>query len=201
MEQSPGVLQELIEALRCLPGIGPKSARRMTYALLGGDRKAAAHLARSLQRAIDTIGHCRQCRDLTEGDLCRRCADPARDITRLCVVESPADLEAVEQTGTYRGHYFVLLGHLSPLDGVGPAELGIDQLLARLDTGTVEEVILATNATVEGEATARYIGQLASTRGITCTRIAHGVPMGGELEFADANTLRQALQGRRGWQG
>ncbi len=186
-----------MEALRCLPGVGPKSAQRMAYHLLERDRAGARRLAESLLAAAEKVGHCARCRTLTEKELCDLCAHPGRDDTLLCVVETPADVEAVEQATGYRGRYFVLMGHLSPLDGIGPEEIGLDRLEALLAEGRVEEVILATNPTVEGEATAHYIAELVTARGIRATRIAHGVPMGGELEFIDGSTLQHAFSGRR----
>ena len=190
------LLDALMEALRCLPGVGPRSAQRMAFHLLERDREAGRQLARVMAEAMDRIGHCRRCRTLTESEVCALCASPSRDEALLCVVETPADVMAVEQAVDYRGRYFVLGGRLSPLDGIGPAEIGLDLLDARLDEGDIREVILATNTTVEGEATAHYIGEMARERGIRTTRIAHGVPMGGELEFVDGSTLDQALQRR-----
>ena len=196
MAASP-LLNRLMTALRCLPGVGPKSAQRMALHLLERDRDGADRLVESLRAALDGIGHCRLCRDLSETELCLLCASPRRDRALLCVIETPADVLAVEQATGFQGVYFVLMGHLSPLDGVGPAELGLDALEARLDTGEVREIILATNPTVEGEATAYYIGELARERGIRATRIAHGVPLGGELESVDGGTLAHAFAGRR----
>jgi recombination protein RecR len=191
------LLDELMEALRCLPGVGPRSAQRMAFHLLERDREAGRRLARVMAEAMDRIGHCRRCRTLTESEVCALCASPSRDEGLLCVVETPADVMAIEQAVDYRGRYFVLGGRLSPLDGIGPAEIGLDLLDARLDEGGIREVILATNTTVEGEATAHYIGEMARERGIRTTRIAHGVPMGGELEFVDGGTLSHAFAGRR----
>ena len=196
MAASP-LLNQLMTALRCLPGVGPKSAQRMALHLLERDRNGAQRLVESLQIALDRIGHCRQCRDLSETDLCVLCANPRRDRSLLCVIETPADVLAVEQSTGFQGVYFVLMGHLSPLDGVGPAELGLEILEARLDEGEIREIILATNPTVEGEATAYYIAELARERGIRATRIAHGVPLGGELEYVDGGTLAHAFAGRR----
>jgi recombination protein RecR len=196
MKYSPA-LGRLIEALRCLPGVGPKSAQRMAFHLLERDRDGARELDAALTAALAAVGHCRRCRMLTEGELCPVCSSSQRDGAVLCVVESPADVIAVEQSGGFRGHYFVLMGHLSPLDGVGPEQLGLAQLEARLGEGTVREVILATNPTVEGDATAHYIGDLASRCGVRATRIAHGVPVGGELEYVDGGTLAHALAGRQ----
>lgn len=196
MKYSPS-LARLIEALRILPGVGPKSAQRMAFHLLERDRDGARALSRALAEAADNVGHCRRCRMLTDGELCTVCSAPQRDDSLLCVVESPADVAAVEQSGGYRGRYFVLMGHLSPLDGVGPDELGVAQLEALLDEGTIREVILATNPTVEGEATAHFLGELVARRGIRASRIAHGVPVGGELEYVDGGTLAHALAGRQ----
>lgn len=196
MVYSP-LLSRLMEALRCLPGVGPKSSQRMAFHLLERDREGARHLADTLQAALDGIGHCRLCHNLSELDLCQVCADAGRDPALLCIVETPADVLAVEQTATYRGRYFVLLGHLSPLDGIGPDELGLEALAARLAAGEIREIILATNPTVEGEATAYYIADMARERGVRATRIAHGVPLGGELEYIDRGTLSHAFTGRR----
>jgi recombination protein RecR len=196
MKYSPA-LARLIEALRCLPGVGPKSAQRMAFHLLERDRDGGRELAGALSGAIQSIGHCRRCRMLTESELCPICASSQRDATLLCVVESPADVVAVESSGSYRGLYFVLMGHLSPLDGVGPEQLGLSQLEARLAEGGVREVILATNPTVEGDATAHVIGEMAGRRAVRATRIAHGVPVGGELEYVDGGTLAHALTGRQ----
>ena len=195
------LLNQLMTALRCLPGVGPKSAQRMTLHLLERDRNGAQRLVKVLQTALDRISHCRQCRDLSETDLCALCASPRRDRSLLCVIETPADVLAVEQSTGFQGVYFVLMGHLSPLDGIGPAELGLETLEARLDEGEIREIILATNPTVEGEATAYYIAELAHERGIRATRIAHGVPLGGELEYVDGGTLAHAFAGRRDWHG
>ncbi|MFN2349955.1 MAG: recombination mediator RecR [Thioalkalivibrio sp.] len=196
MSQS-SLLDELIEALRCLPGVGPKSAQRMALHLLERDRPGGERLAKVLHQAVQRIGHCQVCRTLTEHDLCRMCADTGRQRDVLCVVESPADVLAVEQATGFRGQYHVLLGHLSPLDGIGPEELGLDRLEARMDEGEICELILATSTTAEGEVTAHYIGELARARGIRSTRIAHGVPLGGELEYVDRGTLSHAFEGRR----
>ncbi len=196
MAASP-LLNQLMTALRCLPGVGPKTAQRMALHLLERDRIGAERLADVLQTALERIGHCRLCRDLSETELCALCASTKRDASQLCVVETPADVLAVEQATGFQGRYFVLMGHLSPLDGIGPAELGLDVLEARLAEGEIREIILATNPTVEGEATAYYIGELARERGIRATRIAHGVPLGGELESVDGGTLAHAFAGRR----
>jgi len=196
MSRSP-LLRQLIEAFRCLPGVGPKGAQRMAYHLLERDRDGGRRLAQVLLEAMDAVGRCDVCRDFSEETTCRLCLDSKRDARTLCVVESPVDVAAFEQTAGYRGVYFVLMGHLSPLDGIGPSELGLDRLELRLDEGKVEELILATGTTVEGEATAHYIAELARAREIRATRIAHGVPLGGDLEFVDGSTLSHALAGRR----
>jgi len=196
MSQSP-LIKQLVEAFRCLPGVGPKSAQRMSYHLLERDRDGAQRLARLLVETVERIGHCRQCRTLSETELCQVCADERRDRSLLCIVESPSDVEAVEQSTSYRGRYFVLMGHLSPLDGIGPEDIGLDHLAVRLGEGGIQELILATNPTVEGEATAHYIAELARSRGIRASRIACGVPFGGELEYLDAGTLFHAISGRR----
>jgi len=190
------LIDQLITALRCLPGVGPKSAQRMAFHLLERERDAGLALAKALETAIDRVGHCNACRTLSETALCSICNNANRDATLLCIVETPTDVIAIEQTGSYRGYYFVLMGRLSPLDGIGPQELGIDQLLKRLAEQIPHEVILATNPTVEGEATAHYLAELIKQHGISVTRIAHGVPLGGELEFVDGNTLARALTGR-----
>lgn len=196
MAASP-LLNRLMTALRCLPGVGPKSAQRMALHLLERDRDGARRLVESLQAAVDGIDRCRLCRDLSETEICALCANSRRDHSLLCVIETPADVLAVEQATGFQGVYFVLMGHLSPLDGIGPAELGLETLEARLAGGEVREVILATNPTVEGEATAYYIAELARERGVRATRIAHGVPLGGELEYVDGGTLAHAFAGRR----
>lgn len=192
----PPTLNELIVALQCLPGIGPKSAQRAAFQLLERDRAGARRLAEALTGAADAVGHCRHCRMFAETELCAICADSGREERELVVVESPADVGAIEAATRYRGRYFVLMGRLSPLDGIGPDELGADALEARLAAG-VEEVIVATGATVEGEATAHWVGELARARGVRATRIAHGVPVGGELEYVDGSTLARAFSGRR----
>ena len=189
-------LQQLLTALRCLPGVGPKSAQRMAFQLLDRDRENAGELARSLLAALEEVGLCQDCRMFAEQTLCPICADKKRDSTTLCVVETAADVIAIEESGSYRGKYFVLMGRMSPLDGIGPNELGIDLLEKRLSTEAVEELILATSATVEGEATAAYLASLAGNYGVSATRIAHGVPMGGELEYVDSNTLSLAISSR-----
>lgn len=196
MAHSPRI-ERLIEALRCLPGVGPKSAQRMTYYLLERDRAGGRRLAEALLEAMDKVGSCRRCRTFSETEVCALCASSARDAALLCVVESPADVAALEQSTGYRGLYFVLMGHLSPLDGIGPKDLGLDLLEARLADGEVRELILATNPTVEGEATAHYIADMARARGVRATRIAHGVPLGGELEYIDGGTLSHAFAGRQ----
>lgn len=190
------LLGELIDALRCMPGVGPRSAQRIAFHLLERDREGALHLADRLQRAMEGIGRCSVCRTFSESGRCELCASPARDRSLLCVVETPADIAAVENGTGYEGLYFVLMGHLSPLDGIGPSELGLDHLDARFAEGEVREVILATNPTVEGEATAQHISERAKARGLRVTRIAHGVPLGGELEYVDGGTLAHAFTGR-----
>ncbi len=196
MKHAPALTQ-LIDALRTLPGVGPKSAQRMAFHLLQDGRAGARALAESLTQALQLVGRCKRCRMLTQGELCFVCASSQRDVTQVCVVESPADFVAIEQSGSFRGRYFVLMGHLSPLDGVGPEQLGIRELEAILDSGEVSELILATNSTVEGEATAHFLSDIAHRRAIRSSRIAHGVPMGGELEYVDGGTLARALTGRQ----
>ena len=191
------LIDALTQALQRLPGVGPKSARRMAFHLLVRDRDGGRRLGQVLLDAMERVGRCQQCRNLTELDVCALCSAPQRDRSLLCVVESPADVQAIDGASGFQGLYYVLHGHLSPLDGIGPEELELDRLEARLDAGEVRELILATNPTVEGEATAHYIAELARARGIRSTRIAHGVPLGGDLEFVDGGTLRQALLGRR----
>ena len=193
----PAALDELIQALRCLPGVGPKSAQRMAYHLLQRDPKGAERLSRGLSDAIGRIRHCARCNTFTEAETCSVCSSTRRDAALLCVVESPGDLLMMEQTQSYSGLYFVLMGRLSPLDGIGPREIHLDRLLARATDSVVKEVILATNFTVEGEATAHYISELLSGKGLTVTRIARGLPVGGELEHVDAGTLAQAVIERR----
>lgn len=190
-------IEALKEALRRLPGVGPKSAQRMALHLLERDREGARLIADSLRYAIEHVRHCRRCNNFSELELCALCDSPRRDSSLLCIVESPADMMSLEQSATYNGLYFVLMGHLSPLDGIGPEQLGVARLEALLDVDPVKEVILATNLTVEGEATAHYLGELLRARGIRATRIAHGVPVGGELEYIDRGTLARALSGRR----
>lgn len=195
--KTPSSLDELIESLRCLPGVGPRSAQRMAYHLLQHDREGAARLAAALAGALERIRHCRLCNSFTEDEVCALCSSPSRDRGLLCVVEMPADLLMMEQTQVYRGMYFVLMGRLSPLDGIGPKELHLERLLRRVEEGPVKEVLLATNFTVEGEATAHYLGELLKGRGLRVTRIARGVPVGGELEYTDSGTLAQAILERR----
>lgn len=190
-------LERLVEALRCLPGVGPKSALRMAYHLLQRDRTGAEALAHALHEALEKIGHCQQCNNFSEQPVCDLCATSKRDSRLLCVVEMPTDLLMLEQTHTYHGMYFVLMGRLSPLDGVGPREIHLDRLLRRAQDGLVEEVILATNYTVEGEATAHYVSELLKARGLEVSRIARGLPMGGEIEHVDSGTLAQAMMERR----
>ncbi|RUL79782.1 recombination mediator RecR [Dyella choica] len=196
MSSSP-LLNELIEALRCLPGVGGKSAQRMAFHLLERERERGLKLADVLQQAMQKIGHCTRCRNFSETPVCALCASSSRDRQVLCVVESPTDLAAIEQATGFRGQYFVLMGRLSPLDGLGPEELGLGLLSERLAEGEVEELILATNPTVEGEATAHYLAQLARAAGIRPTRLAHGVPLGGELEYVDRGTLAHAFGSRQ----
>lgn len=191
-----GLLPALVDALRCLPGVGPKSAQRMAYHLLERNRDGGRLLARALSAAMDGIGHCERCGTLTEETLCRICSSSSRDGRVLCVVETPADLHAIESGTDYTGQYFVLMGRLSPLDGIGPEQLGLDRLESRFRERSVQEVILATSATVEGDATAHYIGEMAGEYEVRATRIAHGVPVGGELEYVDGGTLAHALRGR-----
>ncbi|HAJ91528.1 MAG TPA: recombination protein RecR [Gammaproteobacteria bacterium] len=191
------LIGRLIESLRCLPGVGPKSAQRMAFHLLEHNRDGGRQLAEALNLAMDKVGHCRECRTLSEEDVCTLCANDRRDRSQLCVVETPADVQALEQSTGFRGLYFVLMGHLSPLDGIGPEALGLDMLEMRLATGEVKELILATNPTVEGEATAHFVSEMARARDVRPTRIAHGVPMGGELEYIDGGTLSHAFAGRQ----
>lgn len=190
------LLEQLIDALRVLPGVGHKSAQRMAYHLLERQRDGGRRLAATLEAAMERVGHCRRCRDFSEAEVCAICASPARDTHLLCAVETPADRLAIEQATGYRGLYFVLQGRLSPLDGIGPAELGLDLLAQRLQEGEVRELIVATNPTVEGEATAHYLAQLARARGVRPSRLAHGVPLGGELEYVDRGTLSHAFGSR-----
>ena len=196
MNSSP-LIDQLIEAFRCLPGVGPKSAQRMTLHLLERNRAGGKRLTEALTEALDAVGNCAQCRTLTEEEVCRICANPSRNRRLCCVVESHADIFAIEQSGTFRGVYFVLMGHLSPIDGIGPEQLGINQLLERIQAGDFEEVIIACNPTVEGDATAYYIAEQLKSINVVVSRIAHGVPVGGELEFVDSGTLTHAFMGRK----
>ena len=189
-------IEQLIDAFRCLPGVGPKSAQRMTFHLLERNRDGGERLAHSLNHALTNVQHCHRCRILSETELCNRCSDNNRRQDQLCIVEMPSDVIALDQATHYQGQYFVLSGHLSPLDGVGPEDLGIPQLIELLDNNSIKEVILATNPTVEGEATAYYISQLAHTRQIAVSRLAHGIPLGSELEYIDSGTLSHAFSGR-----
>jgi len=195
--KTPTTLEDLIESLRCLPGVGPKSAQRMAYHLLQRDHAGAQRLANSLTQALGHIKHCEKCNNFTEEMVCELCRSERRDAGLLCVVEMPADLMMMEQAHCYKGMYFVLMGRLSPLDGIGPREIHLDRLLKRAQDGVVREVVLATNFTVEGEATAHYISELLHTRGVRVTRIARGLPVGGELEHVDSGTLAQAVMERR----
>ncbi|TFG82797.1 MAG: recombination protein RecR [Chromatiales bacterium] len=190
------LLQDLLAALRCLPGVGPKSSQRMAFHLLERDRDGAQRLIRALQAALDRIGLCVRCRMFAETELCTICSDPRRDAGLVCVVETPADVIAIEESGVYRGRYFVLMGRLSPLDGIGPDQLGVPVLEAQLRDDAMREMILATSATVEGEATSGYLASIAREHRLCATRIAHGVPMGGELEYVDAGTLSHAITAR-----
>ncbi len=198
---NPSSLEALIEALRCLPGVGPKSAQRMAYHLLQRDRKGAQKLGDALLGALQRLRLCQRCNTFTESDICERCLSPRRDPSLLCVVETPVDMNMMEQTLAFQGLYYVLQGKISPLDGVGPKELGLERLLARATDGVVKEVILATNFTNEGEATAHYITALLNAKGVSVSRIARGVPVGGELEYVDAGTLAQAMRERRNMGG
>ncbi len=196
MSYSP-LLIKMIDALRCMPGVGQKSAQRIAFHMLERDREGAAALATALEEAVQGIGHCKRCRMFTEHELCSICSASGRDDTQLCIVESPADVMAVEDATGYRGLYFVLMGHLSPLDGIGPDELGLAVLEERLAEGVVNELIIATNPTVEGDATAHYLAEMAARHDVQASRIAHGVPLGGELEYVDGGTLSHAFYGRR----
>lgn len=191
------LIDQLVNTLKCLPGVGPKSAQRMALHLLERDRQGALALSKALAEAAQAVQRCRQCRTLTEQELCAICANQKRDASIICIVETPADVLAIEQSGTYSGLYFVLLGHLSPIDGIGPAEIGMDLLVERLQNESIREVIIATNPTMEGEATAFYIAERAKALNIPVSRIAHGVPIGGELEYIDGSTLAHALTSRR----
>ncbi len=193
----PSALEELIEALRCLPGVGPKSAQRMAYHLLQHDRTGAQRLAETLRNALETVHRCTRCNNFSESEVCTLCSSPRRDPGLLCIVETPADLMMMEQTLAYQGHYFVLMGRLSPLDGVGPKEIGLERLLERATDGLVKEIVIATNFTNEGEATAHYVTEMLRERGLKVSRIARGVPVGGELEYVDIGTLAQAYYERR----
>lgn len=200
--KNPPALEQLIDSLRSLPGVGPKSALRMAYYLLQRDRKGAAKLGSSLENALQVLGHCILCNNFSETTICLLCTPEKRetgnrDASQLCVVEMPTDLMMMEQTQSYRGMYFVLMGRLSPLDGIGPKEINLEKLIKRAQDGVIQEVILATNYTVEGEATAHYIGELIKTRGLSVSRIARGLPMGGEIEYVDSGTLSMALLGRK----
>ncbi|MBN8452181.1 recombination mediator RecR [Accumulibacter sp.] len=194
---TPSSLESLIEALRCLPGVGPKSAQRMAYHLMQHDRTGARRLAESLQVALTALHHCQRCNTFSEAEICSLCLSGKRDAGLLCVVETPVDMNMLEQTHAYSGLYYVLMGRVSPLDGIGPAELHLERLLARACDGLVREVIIATNYTNEGEATAHYLCEMLRSRGVSVSRIARGVPVGGELEYVDAGTLAQALRERR----
>ena len=196
MNSSP-LIDQLIDAFRCLPGVGPKSAQRMTLHVLERNRQGGHKLCESLSRALQQVGNCKHCRTLTEENICRICASTSRNNRICCVVESPADVFAIEQSGSFRGVYFVLMGHLSPIDGIGPEQLGISQLLGKVQEGVIEEVIIACNPTVEGDATAYYLADQLHSMGVVVSRIAHGVPVGGELEFVDGSTLSHALTGRK----
>ena len=196
MHSSP-LIEQLIDAFRCLPGVGPKSAQRMALYLLERNPAGGQRLSEALAVAIEKVGKCARCRTLTEHELCGICANPGRNSQLCCVVESPADVYAIEQTGTYKGLYFVLMGHLSPIDGIGPEQLGIQKLLTTIDDGKVKELIIACNPTVEGEATAYFIAEQLRGRDLVVSRIAHGVPVGGELEFVDGGTLSHAFAGRK----
>jgi len=194
--KTPTSLEFLGEALRRLPGVGPKSAQRMVYHLMQHDREGAALLGRALVQAVERVRHCARCNTFTEQEVCATCSDPERDASLLCVVETPADQMMIEQTLTYKGLYFVLMGRLSPLDGIGPKDIHLDRLIARATDGAVEEVVLATNFTSEGEATAHYISETLKSRGLKVSRLARGVPVGGELEYVDAGTIARAMLDR-----
>ncbi|HET6911875.1 MAG TPA: recombination mediator RecR [Rhodanobacteraceae bacterium] len=197
MSNGSTLLAELIEALRCLPGVGAKSAQRMAFHLLERDRQGGTRLAKVMEQAMQRIGHCARCRNFSETELCALCASSSRDAHTLCIVETPADLLAIEQATGFRGRYFVLMGRLSPLDGLGPEELGRDLLERRLREGEIQELVIATNPTVEGEATAHWLSGLARAASIRATRLAHGVPLGGELEYVDRGTLAHAFGSRQ----
>jgi recombination protein RecR len=195
--KNPHSLEELIVALRCLPGVGAKSAQRMAFHLLQRDRPGAARLGAALKQVLDAVRHCERCNNFSESAVCELCSSPARDASLLCVVETPADLLMIEQAQCFRGLYFVLMGRLSPLDGIGPKDIHLDRMLARATEGAVKEVVLATNFTNEGEATAHFIGEILASRGIKATRIARGLPVGGEIEHVDTGTLARAVIERR----
>lgn len=197
MSSDAPVIEELKQALRRLPGVGPKSAQRMVFHLLGRDREGAVRIADALTKAVREIRHCSRCNNFSDQDVCPLCLSPRRDGSLLCVVESPADLASLEQSGAFQGRYFVLMGRLSPLDGIGPDELGLGRLEDRLREGEAREVVLATNFTVEGEATAHFIAEMARAHGVRVTRIAYGIPVGSELEYVDRSTLARAFSGRR----
>lgn len=195
--KTPSSLDFLTEALRRLPGVGPKSAQRMAYHLMQHDREGAALMARALSQAVEQVHHCASCNTFTENEICETCLDTERDSTQLCVVETPGDQLMIEQTLTFKGLYFILMGRLSPLDGIGPKDLHLDKLIARATDGVVTEVVLATNFTNEGEATAHYISETLKARGLKVSRLARGVPVGGELEYVDAGTIARAMLDRR----
>lgn len=192
-------LDALIDSLRCLPGVGPKTAQRLAYHLLQRDRQGAQRLGETILHALQSIRHCRRCNTFSETDICERCASDRRDQSLLCIVETPVDMSMMEQTLAYQGLYYVLMGRLSPLDGIGPKELGLEQLMSRALDGVVREVVLATNYTNEGEATAHYVTAMLKSKGVAVTRIARGVPVGGELEYVDSSTLAQALRERKAY--
>jgi recombination protein RecR len=194
---SSPTLDEMIAALKCLPGVGQKSAQRMALHLLERDQQAARRIAQTINNALDTVRHCQQCRNFSDTEICEICSHAGREQNTLCVVETPADVIAVESSAAYRGRYFVLLGRLSPLDGCGPAQLGLEELEKQLIQGNISEVILATSATVEGDITAQYIADIATRHGVASSRLARGIPLGGELEFVDGGTLSRALSGRQ----
>lgn len=196
MSFSP-LVDELIESLRCLPSVGSKSAQRMAFQLLERDRKSAARLSVALSASLDGVGRCQQCQNLAEQDICKICSNERRNTGQICVIETPSDLMAIEQSGNFNGRYFVLMGHLSPIDGIGPEEIGIDKLLRLIADTSIHELILATNSTVEGDATSHYIADLLEGRDILVTRIAHGIPVGGQLGYVDGGTLGHALAGRK----
>lgn len=200
LKQPKNIIEELIDALGCLSGVGPKTSQRMAYQLLERQRAEGSHLGEVLQRAMAEVKHCNNCRNFTEHDLCDICQQASRNSRQICIVESPADVLAIESTASYRGLYFVLMGHLSPLDGIGPDQLGLNELEARIAADEFDELILATNPTIEGEATAHYIFDLCAGNSIDVTRIAHGVPLGGELEYVDGSTLAHSFTGRQKFQ-